>query len=142
MVNNQVAGDRECSFSNYFQNRREVEWPKLTPQQRAFLSSPELTRAGDLYGIEQSGSKAWLIPCDKSIHLEMITTTEADRGNGDASRLLKRVCELADSAGVTLSLMAKPKDYVIGLNQSELVAWYGRHGFKGDWNRMTRRPCC
>lgn len=67
------------------------------------------------------------------------------RGGGRASEVLKKLCALADEAGVVLKLYVHPLHYGIplgdeeedriyeldeqALNNQQLEAWYSRHGF-------------
>lgn len=64
-----------------------------------------------------------------------VYTPEADRGKGEASALLKQVCEEADRAGIVLILIPKPFD--AGLDELQLIAWYARHGFTQIQNNPT-----
>jgi GNAT superfamily N-acetyltransferase len=123
-----------------FQAIRDEMWKGLSPKQQAFLSLPELTREGNAYVLRENGTTAWLAPCGDTIQLSMIKTTPSERRQGNASKLLKKICELANRVGVTLSLRAEPKDAKTDLDQQQLIAWYSRHGFKGNWNNMTRPP--
>lgn len=125
---------------HFFREIRATMWERLTPKQREFLSRPELTEEHGQYVFKQNGSKAYLSPRGENISLTMIQTEEAQRGQGHASNLLRRICEMADEVGVTLSLMAEPKARKIGLVQSQLVKWYRRHGFKGECDKMIRPP--
>jgi GNAT superfamily N-acetyltransferase len=68
-------------------------------------------------------------------------TDEPGRGKGDASALLKQVCEDADDNGIVLMLIPKPYDK--GLDELQLIAWYARHGFTQIQNNptlMARQP--
>ena len=49
------------------------------------------------------------------------------RQRGEASALLREVCEEADAAGMMLVLFVAPFDS--GPRADDLAAWYGRHGF-------------
>jgi GNAT superfamily N-acetyltransferase len=56
-----------------------------------------------------------------------IYVSESFRGCGDASALMKEVCNEADDNAIVLMLIPKPFDH--GLDQLQLIAWYARHGF-------------
>jgi GNAT superfamily N-acetyltransferase len=64
-----------------------------------------------------------------------IYTLESKRGQGDASRLLKEVCDEADKERMVLVIMPEPFDK--GLNELELIQWYARHGFIAIQNNPT-----
>jgi hypothetical protein len=51
-----------------------------------------------------------------------------NRGQGNASRLLKLVTDEADSEGVTLYLSVEPDG--TGLGEDQLRSWYSRNGFE------------
>ena len=75
-----------------------------------------------------------LVPYDaKSVNLMEISTASYERGKGEASSLLKDVCELADRLGVTIYANAHPIRKSLsdrGIPAAELVAWYQRNGFE------------
>lgn len=114
---------------------------RTSPEQNAFLSEPTLREQSGQFVLANEGSQAYLATSGETIHLGMIQTDEDKRGQGHACRLLRRICELADRYGITLSLRAEPKARKIGLKQKELVEWYKRFGFAGEWNKMIRLPC-
>jgi ADP-ribose pyrophosphatase YjhB (NUDIX family) len=65
-------------------------------------------------------------PFDGRIHLSLIRTVE--KGAGGGTEGLKFLTALADKHGVEIDLGAKPVGKG-GLNKSQLVQWYKRHGF-------------
>lgn len=70
-----------------------------------------------------------------------VYTSEAKRGHGDASKLLKQVCDEADKERIVLMLIPKPFDD--GLDELRLMAWYSRHGFMAIQDKpmlMARQP--
>lgn len=147
MSNDEATGkERRDPRMEYLQAARDEMLAALTPKQREFFKLSKRVEFGSMFVFEQGDSKAWLTVHGENIHLEMIRTEEPKsaeepkRGNRHASRLLKTLCELADKHGITLTLRAEPKDRVPGLNKKHLVDWYRRHGFKGRWDKMTRRP--
>ena len=85
---------------------------------------------------------------DGTVHINFIRSLE--QSGGHASKALDKVCELADEHGVTLDLEAAPmpnhvKDKKAAFSKTQLIAWYGRHGFKsvtkrGDHDHMVRVP--
>jgi len=127
-------------FQKTLDEIHDKRWARLSAQQKAFLSHQELARDGVNYVLRENGSKACLTAAGDSIEVTTIWTDPSQRRQGHASKLLKRICELADKVGVELSLRAEPKDSKIDLNQGQLVAWYGRCGFAGAWNKMSRPP--
>jgi GNAT superfamily N-acetyltransferase len=63
------------------------------------------------------------------------------RGNGYASKLLKRVLADADAEGVTLTLQVARVSGPGRLAEAELRAWYRRHGFTDHFSTgMSREP--
>jgi len=123
-----------------FQSLRDESWNRLSSEQKAFLSESTLREQSGQFVLVNEGSQAYLAACGETIRLGMIKTDEDKRGQGHAGRLLRRICELADQHGITLSLRAEPKALKIGLKQKELVQWYKRFGFAGKWNKMIRLP--
>lgn len=74
-----------------------------------------------------------LVPFDtKSVNLMEISTVSYERGKGEASSLLKDVCQLADKHGVTIYANAHPIKKTLAdrpLPAADLLAWYKRNGF-------------
>ncbi len=66
------------------------------------------------------------------------------QGQGEASALLRQVCEEADAARMTLVLWPRPYGDDIALSQTQLVEWYARRfGFvqvQPDPPLMARMP--
>lgn len=58
-----------------------------------------------------------------------------DPGGGNASKALKRICELADIKGATLSLLPVSS---AGFPLKQVRAWYARHGFVEYHSGMIR----
>ena len=95
---------------------------------------------------------------DQEVHFDFIEVMKNVRGKGQASRVFRKVTNLADEYGVTITLKATADpigaqnakgwvnpnrpvvDQVPGLSTDDLVKWYTRHGFKGNPNRMVRTP--
>ena len=80
------------------------------------------------------------------IHISSIISMVTKNG-GEASRALKWLCELADTHGVTMGLIAKPIDNAgtragKSLTKSQLVSWYKRYGFVASdgGDEMVRVP--
>lgn len=61
--------------------------------------------------------------------ISAIEVPAKERGKGDASALLDRICAEADLTGKVLMLTPQPYGNV-GLNQDELQDWYARFGFQ------------
>lgn len=96
----------------------------------------------------------------KEFYLDLITSVLESRGSGEASFVLKHICEQADLNGVTMSLIPdntfskgiglpslRDGIYKIAskkkgrLSMKALVSWYERNGFvKGDGKLMIRTP--
>jgi hypothetical protein len=75
---------------------------------------------------------------DKSLWISSIRTVES--GQGNASRVLDKICAIADEHGVRIRLDAKPFGSG-GLSKANLTAWYKRHGFKPVRNgSIMERP--
>lgn len=69
------------------------------------------------------------MPDDKVRVLSHLTTNKRQRGKGNGSKLLQRVCNKADEAGIILILT--PHAYGdISLTNDKLIEWYTRHGFE------------
>jgi hypothetical protein len=65
-----------------------------------------------------------------------------DAGNGDGSRALDWLCQLADKYGVKISGCADPFGSCF-LDLEKLLDWYARHGFKitvKDFYYIDREP--
>jgi GNAT superfamily N-acetyltransferase len=62
----------------------------------------------------------------KTLMLTRINVPTPYRGQGHASKLLKQILADADAEGITIHLHASPSG---GLDESQLIAWYERHGF-------------
>lgn len=66
--------------------------------------------------------------------LMRIETDPAWRGQGEASRVLEWLKGVSDAHAVTLLGQANV-DEAGGLDQSDLLDWYARHGFEIDTSR-------
>jgi hypothetical protein len=74
-------------------------------------------------------------------HLWINSIMTLERGRGDASRVLQKMCDIADKHQVYMGLGASPFGKTKGLNKSQLIAWYKRYGFKKvDYDTMERPP--
>jgi GNAT superfamily N-acetyltransferase len=79
-----------------------------------------------------------------AVTLRVIVSPD-ERSKGEASRVLRHIARLADEHLVKVTLSAKPFTGIEDkLNQDDLVAWYGRHGWKRrklhTFNQMIRVP--
>lgn len=64
-----------------------------------------------------------------------------DKGRGDASRVLRKICDIADEFGVTIKITPKPFGTGNILTKKQLVDWYKRFGFvKFGYEDMKRNP--
>jgi hypothetical protein len=89
---------------------------------------------GGCYGFVQ-----FLVNSPQSVTIHRLWTLQPGQGNG--TRVLTKVCELADFYGVELKLKTLPfgrKPY--RMSPEQLRTWYERHGFKGTQRRLTRPP--
>jgi hypothetical protein len=72
-------------------------------------------------------------------YVEVIATDA--KGTGLASRVLRLLLELSDESGIALEVI--PHSFGGPLDDAELAAWYGRHGFLSapttDTPRLMRR---
>lgn len=79
----------------------------------------------------------WLRPGeDKEAEL-MTIMTFVDKNQGEGSKALKWVCDLADKHGVDLTLNVSPIKNAgsrtgKNLNKKELTSWYAKNGFVKD----------
>ena len=62
------------------------------------------------------------------LRIRHISTQLSKRGKGHASRALKWLCNLADKEHLNITLCPVVMNSG-GLNHSQLVLWYRRHGF-------------
>ncbi|MCC9604500.1 GNAT family N-acetyltransferase [Blastopirellula sp. JC732] len=129
-------------FETFVKQFRERKRATHTANQKRFLSSEGITESGDFYSIQIRSSKATLSTRDAQIYIEHIETNESERNQGNATRLMKALCALADANSITLSLLAYPYARKIDLDQNALINWYGRLGFvrQDDSAKMKRDP--
>ena len=85
----------------------------------------------------------WLRGSGRDVEL-MTIMTFADKNQGEGSRALKWVCDLADKHGVELVLNVSPIKNAgsrtgKNLNKSELTKWYAKNGFVKDKEYDMRR---
>lgn len=89
---------------------------------------------------ETGGAHGWvqfIINSPRQVTLHRLWTLRPGEGNG--SRMLGTLCELADRHGVEICLKPLPfgrKPY--RFSRQKLAEWYGRYGFTGDHKRMVR----
>lgn len=81
-----------------------------------------------------------------TIHISSIMSFE-QKNAGQASAVLKKICDLADKHKMTLDLFVKPIKNAGArdgqdLNARQLKGWYARHGFKPSkrGGEMVREP--
>lgn len=81
---------------------------------------------------------------DKRLHFSSIYSL--DRGQGNASRVMQKIVDIADKHRVTIALTPKPYGGKNGspiLTKSQLVTFYKKYGFKpeksgfGDMERVA-----
>jgi hypothetical protein len=76
---------------------------------------------------------------DGYLHLGSIMSIE--KGRGDATKVMNKICEIADKYKVTIHLSPKPYGTGKGLNKSQLIKWYKKFGFKkSNYEDMKRMP--
>lgn len=75
---------------------------------------------------------------DGALWISSISTME--RSKGDASKVLKKVCDIADEYNVIIRMSPEPYGNK-GLTKNQLIRWYKRYGFKNiSWGEMERLP--
>lgn len=86
---------------------------------------------------EEYGSLSFEWDSERGIYVREISTAAAHRESGVASRMLARVCALADEAGADVTLLAGP---YVGSEMSleRLVAWYEKRGFEVEQMRPAK----
>lgn len=75
--------------------------------------------------------------------LSGIEVLSRNRNAGHGAKLLNTVLADADQEQVTLILLVEPDGSTGALNDSQLFAWYGKHGFTihpQDPHAMRREP--
>ena len=78
---------------------------------------------------------------DGHLCLNDILTTEKARGKGEASMVLRKICEIADKHNVYMSTTPKAFGQNKGLTTHQLRDWYLRFGFDNIVNgNMERKP--
>jgi hypothetical protein len=89
---------------------------------------------GGCYGFVQ-----FIVNSPQCVTIHRLWTLQRGQGNGAA--VLRRVCDLADYYGVELTLKTLPfgrKPHP--MSRDQLLAWYERHGFKGNQRKLKRTP--
>jgi hypothetical protein len=85
------------------------------------------------------GFVQFIICSDRKISIHRIWTLRPGEGNG--SKMLQTLCELADLHEVELTLKALPigrKPYP--RSRDQLCDWYKRYGFEGTHKKLLRKP--
>jgi hypothetical protein len=78
---------------------------------------------------------------DGHLCLNDILTTERARGKGEASIVLRKICDIADKHNVYMSTTPKAFGQNKGLTTHQLRDWYLRFGFDNIVNgNMERKP--
>lgn len=108
-------------------------------QQREFFLLAGATQPEPSFSMRDDGVSASINIRGEQFHISKIRTFERQRGEGRASKLLDRICQCADEAGVILTLRVEP-ERESGLGEQQLIDWYRRRGFTGDADEMTRTP--
>lgn len=83
-------------------------------------------------GVRARLSAMPLLNSSCSTPVVLITSIEVAveaRSRGHGAALLHHATKTADARGVTLTLVVNPDGSPNGLDDAELAAWYGRHGF-------------
>ena len=75
----------------------------------------------------------------ETVHLYHISAFKPNLGHG--TQMLKALCDAADHHQVPISLAPVPSPNGTSeiLDEEQLVAWYGRHGFSGS-GQLMREP--
>jgi hypothetical protein len=75
---------------------------------------------------------------DGYLHLNSIMTIV--KGKGDATRIMNKICEIADKYKVTIHLSPEPFGIGNKLNKTQLIKWYKKFGFvNGGWQGMKKK---
>ncbi len=72
------------------------------------------------------------------VYLQQIRAFQMQTGAG--TRLMRRLADAADAAGVTLTLNAHPLQVAHKIPKKKLVEFYKRFGFTGRADNMVRKP--
>lgn len=104
------------------------------PDRYEVLTSHASAVETNLYrtGVRARLSAMPLLNSSGSAPVVLITSIEVAveaRGLGHGAALLHHATQTADARGITLTLVVDPDDSPNALNEDELAAWYGRHGF-------------
>lgn len=76
---------------------------------------------------------------DGYLHLGSIMSVI--KGRGDGTKIMNKICEIADKYKVTIHLSPEPFGIGDRLNKTQLIKWYKKFGFiKGGWQGMKRKP--
>ncbi len=76
---------------------------------------------------------------DGYLHLSSIMSV--DKGKGDATKVMNKICKIADKYKVTIDLEPTPFGTGKILNTQQLTNWYKKFGFKmGKYGDMKRNP--
>src|SRR3954468_19068229 len=95
---------------------------------------------------EPEGASCWLKPCGwfggescPTYELSSIKVPPLAQKRGVGSRLLRRVCAVADQREVALILQVSA-DFNGWMTNAQLYLWYQRHGFEmyGAYGSVTR----
>lgn len=106
-------------------------------------TSPHPIERGDRVWVEEDG--AWHVTTELYLLDDKICFSSifsVDRDAGHASKVLKKICALADQYGVVLDLSVSPFGKG-GLSKQMIKEWYERHGFlphRPDGSYLVRQP--
>ena len=64
------------------------------------------------------------------------------KGQGGATKVMNKICEIADKYNITIHLTPDPFGTGDRLSKSQLVKWYKKFGFVKErgWDDMKRHP--
>jgi GNAT superfamily N-acetyltransferase len=74
-----------------------------------------------------------------AVDISGLTVYPEARGKGHGNRGMQQLCKWADDFGIMLKLRVEAYDGFT-LNDSQLVKFYRKFGFKGNKDRMIRKP--
>jgi len=76
---------------------------------------------------------------DGYLHLSSIMSVI--KGKGDATKVMNKICEIADKYKITIHLSPEPFGLGNRLNKAQLIKWYKKFGFVKDrYDDMKRYP--
>lgn len=104
-----------------------------------WYSFPLAFKRMQMNGLILENTGLWLASTGSEKSLGILYIFSLEREKGNASKVMKIMCDLADKYSITLELEAASTDEKNGRKNKELLAWYNRYGFTGT-KEMIRQP--